>query len=290
MAAGPTESAYSRCDAASTCARLTRARAWFSARRSRQASQRSSTFAAMREPPTSRGSISSKPTASAIPQSTHRPRSRHQTAKRTTSTPGFVRRGRSLLVEQRRTRLGEFVCLLRRAELRVEDDDAHVLRGSPSSSHQNRSAYHHQLRPSCFVTRIGRSACEVASRANRCSEHSRWCCAEWRRKTFTPGAGGFMQHVAVESTQPLARDHRLGLLRASTSTHRLDAVWSQRRRLASSSRLPVVVAVASGDEADSSSILRTVSRAIRTSHSARSTTTSACARRRRCFSARLSCR
>lgn len=128
----------------------------------------------------------SKATCSRVPQSTQRPLLRHQTAKRTTCDAGgdgaFVT-GWSPRTAARALASASARCLWPRSAWSTIVSTSSAAR--PSSSHQKRSRYHHQRRPSCLPTRTGSSPWDLARRANRRSEHSRWCCDEWRRKSFT---------------------------------------------------------------------------------------------------------
>ena len=157
---------------ASIRARLTRLRLSLRRRRSRQGAQRSSTFATQREPPFENGTIWSYPRLSLVRQSTQRPRSLHQTAKRTigeklssgagaSSSPRTAARARASSAAR---------FLVPRS---ASSTSASMSRADRrSSSHQNRSRYHHQRRPSRVVTRTGSSSCDVARRAKRRSEQS----------------------------------------------------------------------------------------------------------------------
>jgi hypothetical protein len=113
-------------------------------------------------------------TSSAVPQSTQRPPSLHQTANRMSGdiSDASASRGSSPSTVAHASASASARCRRLRSASRTKTLTS---RGSsPSSSHQNRSRCHHQLRPSYRATRTGRSACELASGPNPRSEHSWW--------------------------------------------------------------------------------------------------------------------
>ena len=158
---------------ASIRARPTRLLVSLRRRRSRHGAQRSSTFATQRDPPFENETIWSYPRLSLVRQSTQRPRSLHQTAKRTigerlssgtgaSSSPRTAARARA-------SSAARFFVPRSAPSTSASMSRADRL----SSSHQKRSRYHHQRRPSRVVTRTGSSSCDVARRAKRLSEQSR---------------------------------------------------------------------------------------------------------------------